>query len=230
MAFTLGPSDQMPNAITRVLQRSLIDGIPAGVWLNDSSVDPVRKACLLNILAMLAVTPSTTLGPSLLLQVYSVFSVKTDRIAVICTTATRRHLDDMVAHPDLPVYADYAPPVAVHREMVAALTADAPCGLGACREAFARATLRSYRCEGSPSLQVVIADSPHDYTIADVDLDLFPAKQDVVSILGHQVIELLPNLWRRLRGKPTRVTDHLALRARLAKGPAAPYLGYTLDA
>jgi hypothetical protein len=222
MAFALVADDQMPRDIFRVLQVSMLDGRPALEWIMAADVDEVRKACLFNVLAVMAVTP--TREAAFLNRVLAVFSVKTDRIAVLCASVLLPELDTLAADPRQPVYADIRRPLPVHYEMLTEL----PAALE--RQLFTNVRLWSYRAEGNPSLQIVIAETGRDYTIADVDIDLFSAKQDVVSIFGHQIIELLPNLWRRLRGKPTRVTDHLKLRRSLAKGPAAPYLGYTMDA
>ena len=79
--------------------------------------------------------------------------------------------------------------------------------------------LLSFRGEGKPSMQAVIAVPPPDlpHTYAEFDLDLGNPLQDVLGFIVH-VGELLD-------GKPT---NHLDLRKTLAKTKAANFLCYTV--
>lgn len=203
--FTLAPTLTMP--IRRVLDASTIDREDAIAWLTSANVDTVRKACLLNILAVLSVTPATA---PLIAEVRSVFSVKVDRIYATMETSVRDTLFALVADPRMPFYHD-ARPVAIHRALLSAagLPPDTP--------------LNSFRAEGAPSLQIVIADSPFADTVADIDLDAHNPLQDVVGFAGH-IVELLEE---QRTGRPT---DHLAMRVTLGKGPARDCLCYTLGA
>lgn len=200
----------LPPAIDRVLAASVLDGQSADAWLHDPSVAPVRKACLLNILAVLRVTPDE--HTPLLVYVDRVFEVKADRIYVTVLTNVLHRLAGLVTDPHLPVYQDQGQPLPIHRLILASPTA---AGLSDAR-------LLSFRAEGAPSLQLVVAETAAPYTVADLDLDEHNPLQDVVGFIGH--------MGELLKGDRTgALTDHLALRAVLARGPAAPFLGYTLD-
>ena len=79
------------------------------------------------------------------------------------------------------------------------------------------AGLFSFRVEGSPSLQMVIAtpSSPFNACFVDLDLDLGNPLQDVAGLVVH--------IGELLSGKPT---NHLDLQKKLSNGKAAPYLYY----
>ena len=87
------------------------------------------------------------------------------------------------------------------------------------RPLFSPDRLLSFRGEKSPSLQAVVAEPPagYDFTFADIDLDLGNPLQDVVGFVVH-MSELVG-------GDPT---NHLDLRKKLAKTPAAAFLYYKL--
>lgn len=201
--FTLAPTLTLP--MHRVLDASTIDRQDAIAWITSANVDTVRKACLLNILAVLSVTPQSA---PLIAEVRAVFAVKVDRIYATMETSVRDTLFALVADPRMPFYHD-ARPVAIHRALLSAagLPPDTP--------------LDSFRAEGAPSLQIVVADSPFADTVADIDLDAHNPLQDVVGFAGHMV-ELLEG---QRTGRPT---DHLAMRATLGNGPARDCLCYTL--
>lgn len=200
-----------PPAIRRILAASTIEGHSADAWLADDGIALVRKACLLNILAALCATPSPT--SPLSDAVDSVFAGEAERIYVTMRSTVRHTLDALVAEPSFPFYLDLGQPLPMHRAILSSAAA----------HGLQDATLRSYRAEGSPSLQIVLADSPFEHTVADIDLDLYCPDQDVVSLISHTIEEVLPGEIH------SEVTDHLAMRAILAKGPAAPFLCYTLE-
>lgn len=200
--------------IQRVLAASMIEDQPALEWLADPAPTAARKACLLNILAVLRVTP--TPADPLITLVLDVYTVKVDRVYLAIESRVWRRLGYLVADPALPFYQDPLPPLAIHQELLQSL----PMGIPLWVNPATSSALTSFRSEtvhGQPSLQMVLAQSPYSYTIADVDLDL-ENLQDVVSAVGH--------LKEVLHGKHTGLpTDHLALRAVLATGPAGAYLG-----
>lgn len=216
MRFVL--SAPLPPPICDVLTRSTLDGQSARFWLKDLSVATVRKACLLNILAALCVHPAK--GDPLIGLVGEVFAVKDERLYAAVDPVIGPRLETLVADPRQPFYADPSAPLPIHYDMLQSV----PERLHPAQVT----TLKSYRSEGRPSLQLVIAATQGE-TLADIDLDLFPATQDVVGFLGHEFGEILPDVWRGWHGRPPVPTDHLALRAKLAHGPAGAYLGYTLD-
>lgn len=210
----------LPPAIRRVLDASDLDGRDAVAWLLDPTVDTVRKACLLNLLAVLSVTP--TPEAPLLADVRAVFAVKLERIYVVFRTIVRDQLEDYVTDSRMPFYKDGGPVLAIHHELLADLPPSiaAPAFRATGRE---QTPLASFRAEGSPSLQIVIADSPYPYTVADVDLDAHNPLQDVVGFFGH--------MWELIGGQRSGApTDQIAMRGRLCQGPAAGALCYTLDA
>ncbi len=190
--------------ILRILAISVLDGQQARHWLHDPRVDTVRKACLLNILAALCVTPP------LIAQVVYVFTVRTDRIHALCHADIRQTLGVLSADPRLPFYHDRREPSRIHREVLDNFPE------------LADSDLTSYRGEGNPSLQLVVANSYLDRTVADIDLDLYNPIQDVVGFVGHMK-EVVHNRRRKT------VTNHLAIYRSLSNGPAAPFLCYTLE-
>lgn len=212
MTFTLAPVIAPP--IRRVLDASFLDGRDAVGWLMNPKTETIRKACLLNMLAKLSVTP--TKETPLIADVIAVFAVKLERIYAVLRAEVRARLETYVADDRMPFYRDSGPVLAVHHELLAHL----PAGIAAPGFQAAgplQTPLASFRAEGAPSLQLVIADSPYAYTVADVDLDEHNPLEDVVGLVGH-LLELS-------RGG---VTDQIAMRETLSHGAAAPFLCYTL--
>jgi hypothetical protein len=82
-------------------------------------------------------------------------------------------------------------------------------------------TLSSFRGEGRPSMQAVVAIPPADlpHTYAEFDLDLGNPLQDVLGFFVH--------MGELLDGKPT---NHLDMRKVLAKAKASDFLYYTVVA
>ena len=88
------------------------------------------------------------------------------------------------------------------------------------KDVFNTKGLLSFRVEGGPSLQMVIAttDKTYESRYVDLDLDLGNPLQDVAGLVIH--------MGELLNGKPT---NHLDLR-KLAHGKANQYLCYTVRA
>ena len=86
---------------------------------------------------------------------------------------------------------------------------------------FDETGLLSFRAEGRPSLQMVIATpkGTYDHRFVDLDLDLGNPLQDVVGVVVH--------IGELLNGKPT---NHLDLWKKLAAGKAKSYLYYSVSA
>lgn len=188
-----------------MLDASTIDRQSGISWVLNPSVLDVRKACLFNVLAVLCCTPSVTMP--LIASLRNVFIVNADSLYVQMDTTVIETLLTLVANPAQPFYQDITPPMAVHQRLLDHLPA------------FTGTSLSSFRAEGRPSLQLVVAESALDYTVADIDLDLWNPLQDVVSFVGH----LGEVLHERVTHRPT---DHLALYEQLARTKARPFLGY----
>jgi len=196
--------------ILDVLGRSQVDGMNAIDWLEDANRRPTRQACLLNLLASLRTRPK--LGAPLLPQIHSVFFVANDRIY---TKVDRGLLDALQTLADDPVrlfFAEGSPRAAIHGRLLTQMPE--PPDVKARFQA-----LTSFRAEGKPSMQVVVAVPPPDlaYTYAELDLDLGNPLQDLVGFFVH--------MGELLDGKPT---NHLDMRKALAKSSAKEFLCYAV--
>lgn len=194
--------------IERVLDDSTIDGFPASTWLESDDWRATRKACLLNLLAALRVSPSKS--DTLIDDVHHVFKVFNDRAYMKVDSALRSRVENLVKDPNKPFYAEGPPTASIHRLLLDEIPASEKAGFK---------DLLSFRGEGRPSLQMVIAVPPVGlaHTYAEFDLDLANPLQDVLGFVVH-VGELLD-------GKPT---NHMDLRKTLAKGKATDFLYYTV--
>jgi hypothetical protein len=186
---------------------SPLDGGSLKAWL-ESPHDPKGKACALNLLAALRVRPNTT-TPFIDL-VEGVFQVEPDRIYATVEPGLHDWLETLSNDPSLAVYAEGPPHADIHKRLLGNLpvVADRTAGYG----------LLSYRAEGRPSLQAVVAVPPVGYPprfYADFDLDLGNPLQDVVGFAIHM-------------GELARATqtDHLTLWKDLKKTAAGDYLFY----
>ena len=192
--------------IARVLDASRLDGKSGSDWLMDRDRRPTRRACLLNLLASLRVRPSA--GDRLIDQVKDVFMVFNDRAYMKVDRAMLTRVEGLARDPKKPFFREGKPTAKIHGRL-----------LDSIQEKQGFHELLSFRGEGSPSLQMVIAvppvDSPHTY--AEFDLDLGNPLQDVLGFVVH--------MGELLDGKPT---NHLDLRKTLAKpkGKAAAFLYY----
>lgn len=203
----LGECDQ---AIRAVLDRSTVDGVAAADWLEDTNRRPTRQACLLNLLASLRMRPSV--GAPLVALVDHVFFVSNDRMYAKVDRKLLDTIEQLVLDQKKPFYAEGSPHAPIHGRLLSALP-EPP-------DVKARFNqLSSFRGEGKPSMQAVIAvPPPHlPHTYAEFDLDLGNPLQDMLGFFVH-IGELLD-------GKPT---NHLDMRRTLAKTKASDFLCYTV--
>ena len=179
-------------------------------WLKAADPRPARKACLLNLLAALRVTPSKT--GALLTDVESVFHARNDRVYMKVKADLQKRVQALVKDPKKPFFAEGRPTAPIHLELLNEIPLDE-------RPLFQN--LLSFRAEGRPSMQMVIAEPatglPHTY--AEFDLDLANPLQDLVGFVFH-AIEVSAG----------KETSHMDLRKALAKGKAGEFLYYTVVA
>ena len=198
--------------IRRVIDQSVVDGMAAVSWLEDENRRPTRQACLLNLLASLRTRP--TVRTPLVRLIHEVFHVGNDRLYAKVDRVLYDTIVGLSEDPTKPFYAEGTPRAPVHGLLLS--------GLPEPPEVRARFTeLRSFRGEGKPSMQAVIAVPPSNlsYTYAEFDLDLGNPLQDVLGFFVH--------MGELLDGKPT---NHLDLRKGLAKTKAREFLYYTVTA
>lgn len=203
---------QCDSQIKAVLDRSTVDGMTATEWLEDTDRRPTRQACLLNLLASLRTRP--TLGAPLAALVHDVFFVSNDRVYAKVDRGLLDRLNVLTLDPKKPFYGEGRPHAPIHGQLLERLP-EPP-------EIKSRFTdLFSFRGEGKPSMQAVVACPPPDlpYTYAEFDLDLGNALQDLVGFFVH--------MGELLDGKPT---NHLDLRRGLAKTKASKFLYYKVAA
>ena len=173
-----------------------------------SDARPARKACLLNILATLCVTPSKT--RALIEDVQRVLHVRNDRVYLLVKPELCARINTLVEDPRKPFYAEGEPTAPIHRDLL--LFVAPP-------DAVSPKALRSYRGEGKPSLQMVITPAFASHAYAEFDLDLANPLQDAAGFVFH-VAEVAAG----------KETSHLDLQAKLAKGKAGEFLYYRVKA
>lgn len=198
-------------AIRRVIDASSIDDQHAEPWLS-GAWRPTRKACLLNVLATLRIRPLAS--APLLSYVQHIFWVSNDRLYARVDRQLPGILETLSLDSRKPFYAEGRPTADVHLKLL-----DAIPELPATKKLFTPDGLRSFRAEGRPSLQAVIAQPPAGlaHTYAEFDLDLGNPLQDGAGFIVH--------MGELMDGK---MTNHLDLRKDLAKTKAGDYLYYTL--
>ncbi|MGE3956288.1 MAG: hypothetical protein AB7H96_06175 [Vicinamibacterales bacterium] len=198
--------DGADGRILSVLQRSQIDGLSALDWVQSTGVRPTRRACALNILATLRVTPKKS--EPLINDVVCLFEGRDDRTFAKVTPAFLTRVQQLAESSDL-VYPEGRPKAKIHEQLLPALVAFAPDATGQ----FRPEDLLSFRVEGSPSLQMVIArpkaGSSYEHHFVDLDLDLGNPLQDIAGLVVHigEVLDGKPtnhlDFCRSLGGKPT---------------------------
>jgi hypothetical protein len=200
----------LDESIGTVLDRSQIDGVPALDWLVDPNRRPTRQACLLNLMASLRTRP--TMAASLVKLVHDVFLVSNDRIYAKVDRSLLDTLQKLAADPNRPFFAEGKPHAAIHGRLLTEMPE-----LPEVKSRFN--DLLSFRAEGKPSMQAVVAVPPADlpHTYAEFDLDLGNPLQDIVGFFVH--------MGELFDGKPT---NHLDMRKPLAKTKAAEFLYYTV--
>lgn len=200
------------TVLRSILERSTIDDQNAIDWLDDEAPRATRKACLLNVLASLRARPKP--GDHLAQYVRDVFWVEHDRVYATVDREMFDRFESLAADPSRPFYREGRPRADIHLRLLDRLP-EPPDR----RVLFAPEALVSFRGEGQPSLQAVIVKPPAGltYTYAEFDLDLGNALQDITGFVVH--------MGELVDGKST---NHLDLRARLAKGPARDFLYYAV--
>ena len=196
--------------VRRVLDASRFDNQSAVAWIEDDDARPARKACLLNLLASLRARP--TVSAPLIRNVQAMHWISNDRAYARVDRELLARLETLSRDPRKPFYRGGRPTAHIHRRLIASVPENV-------RNLFSPDRLLSFRGEGGPSLQIVIAEPPAgvDYTFAELDLDLGNALQDVVGFFVH--------MGELADGKPT---NHLDLRKRLAKSSAGRFLYYSI--
>ena len=146
--------------------------------------------------------------------VQHVFWISNDRLYAKVDRQLPVMLESLALDPKKPFYREGRPKSDVHLKLLAAIP-ESP----EVKRLFTPEGLRSFRGEGRPSLQVVIAESPAGlgHTYAEFDLDLGNPLQDVVGFVVHMG-ELLDST----------ITNHLDLRKTLAKSMARQFLYYSI--
>jgi hypothetical protein len=194
--------------VLRVLAGSTIDGEDSSTWLGSREWRATRKACLLNVIAALRTRPSPS--DMLIHDVDHVFRVFNDRVYAKVDRSLLTRVEELAKHPKKPFYREGPPKAKIHERLLDHIP-ETP----AIKSRFQG--LLSFRGEGRPSLQMVVAVPPVDlpYTYAEFDLDSANPLQDLVGFVVH--------MGELLDGKQT---NHLDLRADLAKTSAKPFLYY----
>lgn len=196
--------------VRRVLDASSFDDEDAITWLDDDDRRPTRKACLLNLLASLRVRPSVS--EPLIRLVQRFYWINNERAYARVDRVLLTKLEELSLDPRKPFYREGRPKADIHKKLVEAI----PVGD---RDLFSADRLISFRGEGSPSLQMVIAEPPAGcaFAYADIDLDLGNALQDLVGFIVH--------MGELAGGTPT---NHFDMRKKLTKTSASNFLYYTL--
>jgi hypothetical protein len=199
--------DPVDLEIARLLATSSFDGQGAVDWLNDAERRPTRKACFLNLLASLRVRPAVQ--DALIAEVEQFFWMSNDRGYARADRTLYDRLEALALDNDK-FYREGTPRSSVHQRLLDAIPeAEKPL--------FPADCLVSFRGEGRPSLQTVIARPPVGlpHTYAEFDLDLGNPLQDIEGFVVH-MFELADD-------KPT---NHLDMRKELAKTAAREFLYY----
>jgi hypothetical protein len=196
--------------ILKVLNASTIDATPGAEWVADEDVRPGRRACMLNLLAVLRITP--TVSEPLIGGINAFFRGEDERVYASVSHAFSERVVALSETHDK-VFPEGTPHADIHKLLIPALCAFDPTAT----PCFDDGHLLSYRAEGSPSLQMVIATplSTFDHRFADIDLDLGNPLQDVSGFVIH--------IGELLTGKPT---NHLDLWKKLNGGKTKPFLYY----
>ncbi|HUE86262.1 MAG TPA: hypothetical protein VMO26_09305 [Vicinamibacterales bacterium] len=207
---TVTSQDVTDARIARVIDASRLNGQPATEWLADDRWRPAKKACLLNLLASLRIRP--TRGAPLIEQVHDVFWVSNDRAYARVHRDLFTRLEALAADDARPFYREGRPHAEIHLRLLDEIPDEE-------KPRFSADSLVSFRGEGRPSLQTVVARPPIGlaHTYAEFDLDLGNALQDLEGFVVH-MIELADG----------KRTDHLDLRKKLAKTRARDFLYYDI--
>ncbi len=216
MVKLVTPVEEFDDRIRAVVldAGSRVDGVTIPQWL-EGPARPRRKACLLNILAKARAAKGPAPKTSLIDGIRSIFFAEVDRIYVAANAAFLSQLRTLAADPARPFYFEGEPKAAEHRKLLdrigpahQALESDA-----------ALFQLQSFRQEGRPSMQAVVAVPPGGDLrrphYADLDIDLGNPLQDLTGLFTHFGEILNPG-----------ETDHLKLASRFAKGATKDFHYY----
>jgi hypothetical protein len=212
------PSDSIQGdrpIIDLVNGGSLIDNMRIIDWLMDDAPRPKRKACLLNILGMLRVSPST--DAPLVKFVQEIFFADVDRIYAKVDLELFDRLRELDQDMGRPFSLDDGPLDPTHHKLLRRIPSEDKDATEQYRKAA-----RSFRKDTQPSMQIVVFPPPDDRPgrgcYADIDIDLGNPKRDIAGFLIH-LGELVAE------GK----TDHIKLNKKLKKDPILHgYLHYTV--
>lgn len=203
------PIADFDSEIRRVVEdpESLLDGLAASAWLASPAPRARRKACFLNLLAKLRAAAGPVRGSRLISGISSVFFADVDRIYARVSGNVLSDLRTLAKDPSKPFFFEGTPKVSIHQQVLRLAGVDP-----------AAYELSSFRQEGKPAMQLVIASPRNNAALphfADLDIDLGNPLQDVQGIVIHFGELLAP-------GK----TDHLKLAGKLAKGATADFVYY----
>ncbi|MCC6588116.1 MAG: hypothetical protein IT168_15590 [Bryobacterales bacterium] len=186
--------------------KSVLDGQPVKEWLKGTGARIQRKACLLNLLAMMRCTPDTR--DSLCSSLKFVFFCDVDRMYAALDSDLRVRL---LKVPNLT--KEGPPKAAVHAKMLERIPGRKP-------EEF---RLESFRIGEFLSMQLVLAlpkdPSGDDTVYADIDIDLGNPLSSIGGLVVHLGELLNPN-----------PTDHLEMFPKLqARAGMSDFLYYKLS-
>lgn len=210
-ALEVLPAERLDPLVRAVLDGpSRVDGLPPEQWLREPLRQPKRRACLLNLLAVLRAID--LFGRPAVTTLQELLHVATDHLQARASAELYWLVSEAARLPDSPARQRVFDDFGIHSSHKRALERLArELGLPA------PASFESFRFEGRPSLQIVFAIPPGaaDSHLVDLDLDLGNPRQDLLGLVVH-FGELFDE-----------GLDHVALRRKLARGPAGPYLGYS---
>lgn len=210
------PVDQFDEKIKAIVSdaASRIDGMDIPSWLAGPA-RASRKACLLNILAKARAGKGPLPKSNLIDGLKSVLFAEVDRIYVSASNGFLANLQTLAKDPAKPVYYEGPPKAAMHRRLLTHIGPER-LNLESDAQLF---TLQSYRQEGKPTMQAVVAippgGDPTRMHYADLDIDLGNPLQDLDGLFTHFGEILDPGQ-----------TDHLALGDKFAVGATADFSYY----
>jgi hypothetical protein len=190
-----------------------LDGGSLRAWLNNQGVEARRKAAALNLIAKLRSFPTAADPFSDL--VVGIFEGKPDRIYASVKPELLERLVALSSGNNSTVEDEGTPFDAVHDELLIDLPVAPDAAVAD------HYSLDSFRADGRPSLQSVIAIPPPGDThghYVDFDLDLADSLQDIAGFVVH--------MGEIARGT---LTDHFALHNELSQDPAIqPFIYYSV--
>jgi hypothetical protein len=214
----IDPADSLQNDLPifeLVNGGSLIDNKKIIEWLGDDTPRAKRQACLLNILGRMRISP--TPDAPLINFVQEIFFADVSRIYAKVNPQLFNRLQELDQHTQKPFSLDHGPIDPVHLQLLRRI----PSQDQDATENY-RKTMKSFRQDSQPSLQIVVFPPPDNIPgrgcYADIDIDLGNPKRDLAGFFIH-LGELMTE------GK----TDHIKLNKKLKKDPILnEHLHYTI--